>query len=149
MNINNAATTDYFFPHCLCFILPSSHFQKGVVEGGSRLTKRWIKVCASAMFGPSLCCSPPTTPTLPSFLTLYANHLPAPCLVNLVSLHWFCVQQCHVFDISVFPVFGSRHCSDTCQNFVSSGRKVISYSFVSVDLTIPQLEVRTMSCSFT
>lgn len=56
-------------------------------------------------------------------LTLYATHLPAPCLVNFVSLHWFCVQQCHVFDISVFPVFGSRHCSDTCQNFVSSRSK--------------------------
>lgn len=109
MNIN-AATTDYFFPHCLCFMLPSSHFQKGIVEGGSRLTKRWIKVCTSATFCSSLCCSP-------HFLPLFSLCMPRTYLLLALSTRFLFTGfvQCSVFDISVFPVFGSRHCSDTCK----------------------------------
>lgn len=54
-------------PHYLCFMLHSWHFQKGITEAGSRLTKRWIKVCASALFGQVfVVCLP-----LPPFFSLY------------------------------------------------------------------------------
>lgn len=116
--------------HTLCASCCPLHNLKRVLwraevasrKGGSRF------VPCSAMFWPEPLLF---LHLLPSSLTLYATHLPAPCLVNLVSLHWFCVQQCHVFDISVFPVFGSRHCADTCQNFISSEKNIISLLFIS------------------
>lgn len=91
----------------------------------------------------------------PPLLTQYATHLPAPCLVNLVSLHWFCVQQRHVFDISVFPVFGVQSvlpCLTLVKTFVSRDGKVFVfyiYSFVKADVTVrPALSPNVMPFGF-
>lgn len=68
MNIYSAASISVRL-FC-CFMLSSLQFQKGIMEAGSRLTKRWIKVCADALFGRSLCCPPPL------FLLLSSLYMP-------------------------------------------------------------------------
>lgn len=69
----------------MSLIWPSSHFQKGVSEGGSRLTKRWIKVCASAMFGPSLCCLHPHPSPIPSLPPPFLLCMPHTSLLLALS----------------------------------------------------------------
>lgn len=128
MNINNAATTDYFSPHGLCFILPSSHFQKGVVEGGSRLTKRWIKVCASAMFGLSHCCSPSPPHPLSLLFSLCMPHAsPLLALSTLFLFTGFVYGNATYLTFQFSPCLGPDVALDTCQNFVSSGSKNITF----------------------
>ncbi|KAM7398088.1 hypothetical protein PAMA_006116 [Pampus argenteus] len=92
---------------------------RGLTEGGSRLTKRWIKVCASALFGQNLCCLPP----IPPFFSLDMPH--TSMLVALSTLFLFTeFVYSNAMDLTFqfSSVFGSRHCSDTLQNFSSSGR---------------------------
>lgn len=94
LSITDFSPHPFATPPFFCFL----NFQKGIVEGRSRLTKRWIKVCAFRCLTPT---SPPASPPPPFPLCMPRA---SPRLVNLVSLCWFCVQQHHVFDISVFPL---------------------------------------------
>ena len=64
MNINNAATTDYFSPHSPCFTSPSSQSQKGCCGGRKSPHEKVDQGLCPAVpcFGPSLCCSSTFSP---------------------------------------------------------------------------------------
>jgi len=95
------------------------------VEGTSRLTKRWIKVCSSVLVEAFV-----FFPVLPlsSFHMPHTSVLPA--LSTLLLFTDFVYREA-IFDFSVFPpVWVQTDCSDTRQNFlVASEKNLIIFIF--------------------